>query len=149
MKKLLNVFLLSAFLLTGCQGSQESSSETSQITTKNTVADITSEPLQTFETSAETTPVTEIFVPSSTSDSVQTSATTEKTTVQSENAVKSNIDITDKIETDETKSETKIQEEYSQNESEISASENNDVNEGNSAVVNDDGSIDLPVISVR
>ena len=50
--------------------------------------------MQTFETSAETTPVTEIFVPSSTSDSVQTSATTEKTTVQSENAVKSNIDIT-------------------------------------------------------
>gem|GEM_PF-4607893 len=155
MKKLLNVFLLSAFLLTGCQGSQESSSETSQIATKNTVTDITSESVQTYEISAETTSVTEIPLPSSTSNSqksiysVQTSATTEKTIVQSENSVKSDIDITDKIETDETKSETKIQEEYIHNESEISDSENNDVNEGNSAVVNDDGSIDLPVIPIR
>jgi hypothetical protein len=80
----------------------------------NTVTDITSEPLQTFETSAETTSVTEIPLHSSTSDSQKS-----------------------------------IYEEYIHNESEISDSENNDVNEGNSAVVNDDSSIDLPVIQIR
>ena len=129
MKRVIPIFLLSALLLTGCNGRNGDSSETN--TTASAVTTVSEDTSASTETSAAA------------STTAETTATKETTTAAGQTSANN-------TKPPETEGKNEMNEEYTTPEIDVTEFKDEDVITTSSDVkINDDGSIELPIIPIR
>ena len=140
MKKLIP-FLLSAILLTGCHGGANQDNSAPEQTTIVTTAQTTS----VTETTAVTS--TTAATTTTTTTSTETQSTAETTSAPSTEIIQT---VAEPAKNAETEGETEMKEEYITPEIEVTEFDEEDViTTSNQAKINDDNSIDLPIIPIK